>query len=91
MHKKNLNTSKTDIELIEENITDSIVNNIKIDFPEEDDFPMLQTAVQVYKDRIIEETEYLQTGSTMRSKDFETMQTTEDEAKSQLIKPITLH
>ena len=89
MHKKNLNTSKTDIELIEENITDSIVNNIKIDFPEEDDFPMPQTAVQVYKDRIIEETEYLQTGSTMRSKDFETMQTTEDEAKSQLIKPIT--
>ena len=57
--KKNLNAAETDIELIEENITDSILNNIKIDYQNEDDFPMLQTAEQINKDRIKEEIEYL--------------------------------
>ena len=33
---KNLNNSKTDFELIEENMTDSIINNINIDYPDED-------------------------------------------------------
>ena len=40
-------------------MTDSIVNNIKIDYQNEDDFPMLQTAEQINKDRIKEEIEYL--------------------------------
>ena len=57
--KKNLNAAETDIELIEENITDSILNNIKIDYQNEDDFPMLQTAEQIDKDRIKEEIKYL--------------------------------
>ena len=70
MYEKNLNTSKTDIELIEKNITDSIVNNMKINYQNEDDFPMPQTTEQINKDRIKEEIEYLQMDLTMRSRDF---------------------
>ena len=55
MYEKNLNTSKTDIELKEENITDSIVNNIKINYQNEGNFPMLETAKEINKDRIKEE------------------------------------
>ena len=33
---KNLNNSKTDFELIEENMADSIINNINIDYREEE-------------------------------------------------------
>ena len=65
--------------MIEENITDSIVNNIKIDCSNEDDFLVTQTAEQIDKDRIKEEIEKLQTGLTMWSKDFETIQNIEDE------------
>ena len=65
MYEKNLNTSKIDIKLIEGNITGSIENDIKIDYPNEDNFPMSQTAEKIDKDRIKEETEYLQTGITM--------------------------
>ena len=70
MYEKNLNTSKTDIELIEKNITDSIVNNMKTNYQNEDDFPMPQTTEQINKDRIKEEIEYLQMDLTMRSRDF---------------------
>lgn len=33
---KNLNNSKTDFELIEENMADSIINNINIDYRDEE-------------------------------------------------------
>ena len=65
--------------MIEENITDSIVNNIKIDCPNEHDFLVTQTAEQINKDRIKEEIENLRTGLTMWSKDFETTQNIKDE------------
>ena len=70
MYEKNLNTSKTDIELIEENITDSIVKNMKINYQNEDDFPMPQTTEQINKDRIKEEIEYLEMDLKMQSRDF---------------------
>ena len=55
MYEKNLNTSKTDTELKEKNITDSIVNNIKINYQNEGNFPMLETSKEINKDRIKEE------------------------------------
>ena len=70
MYEKNLNTSKTDIELIEENITDSIVKNMKINYQNEDDFPMPQTTEQINKDKIKEEIEYLEMDLKMQSRDF---------------------
>ena len=42
---------------------------------------MLQTVEQIDKDRIKEGTEYLQTGLTMPSRDFEIAQHIEDEEK----------
>ena len=69
--------------MIEENITDSIVNNIKIDCPNEDDFLVTQTTEQIDKDRIKEEIEKLQTDLTMSSKDFETTQNIEDEKQNE--------
>lgn len=33
---KNLNNSKTDFELIEENMADSIINNINVDYRDEE-------------------------------------------------------
>ena len=69
--------------MIEENITDSIVNNIKIDCPNEDDFLVTQTTEQIDKDRIKEEIEKLQIDLTMSSKDFETTQNIEDEKQNE--------
>ena len=58
MYKKILNTSKTDIELIEEKITHSVVNDIKIDYSDKGDFRMPQTAEQIEKNRIKESIKY---------------------------------
>ena len=88
IYEKNLNTSKIDIKLIEGSITGSIENDIKIDYPNEDNFPMSQTAEKIDKDRIKEEIEYLQTGITMWSRNFETIQNIEDK-RNELIKSIT--
>ena len=41
---------KTGIQLIEKDVTDSIVNNKKIEYPKDDYFPMPQNAAEMEKE-----------------------------------------
>ena len=81
--------SKTDTQLIEEDVVNSIINNEKIEYPHNCDFLTQQTVDEIDEDRIKEEIEYLKTALQVRSRDFETIQNIEDKKQNELLKSIT--
>ena len=62
---------KTNIQLRDDDLVDAIVNNKKIEYTEENNFPVTQTMDEIEKKK--EEIEYLETSLKLHLKDFKTI------------------
>ena len=62
---------KTNIQLKDDDLVDAIVNNKKIEYTEENNFPVTQTMDEIEKKK--EEIEYLETSLKLHLKDFKTI------------------
>ena len=88
MAEKNLATEKTEIEEIQQKVTDDIINDVNDNYDIPSPPPLPQTNEKIDKERIQESKDYLQIQLQIMSRNFETIENIDEENKKELIKPI---